>query len=66
MGMFSIVQIQTNIQASTLSISTEDKSVILYYKSANVGKRLLVSYSLVLCSLIQSAKNPVKKIMLTY
>lgn len=45
-GMFSIVWIQTDIQASTLSISTEDKAVIPYYKPTNVGKRLLVTSSL--------------------
>lgn len=46
MGMFSIVWIQTNIQANTFSISTEDKAVIPYYKPTNVGKMLLVTSSL--------------------
>lgn len=66
MGMFFIIWIQTTIQVSTFSISTEDKAVILCYKSANVGKSLLVIFGLGLYSLIKSAKNPVKKIMLTY
>lgn len=66
MGMFSIVWIQTNIHANTFSISTEDKAVIPYYEPINVGKMLLVTSSLGLLFLIKSAKNAVKKIMLTH
>lgn len=46
MEMSSIVWIQTNIQASMFSVSTEDKAAIPYYKPTNVGKRLLVTSSL--------------------